>query len=149
MLLKCMARVQIIQPYPATGRRRSESKKPLRVFLVEDNVDIVELLTTACEEIDNVLVVGWSASADDAIERIAFSEPDVVLIDNQLRSGSGIDVIRAIRLMGLFPAPLLLAMSNALTGTVREASLAAGADAYFDKTIDYGKLLTRIAALAR
>jgi two-component system response regulator DevR len=149
LLLKCMARVQIIQPYPATGRRRSESKEPLRVYLVEDNVDIVGLLTTACEEIDNVKVVGWSASADDAIERIASSEPDVVLIDNQLRSGSGIDVIRAIRLMGADPAPLLLAMSNALTGTVREASLAAGADAYFDKTIDYGRLLTRIAALAR
>ena len=116
---------------------------------MEDNVDIVELLSTACEEIDNVLVVGWSASADDAIERIACSEPDVVLIDNQLRSGSGIDVIRAIRLTGPVPAPLLLAMSNALTGTVREASMAAGADAYFDKTIDYGRLLTRIADLAR
>ena len=149
MLLKGMAREQIIQPYPATGRRRSESKEPLRVFLVEDNVDIVELLTTACEEIDDVLVVGWSASAKDAIERIAVSEPDVVLIDNQLRSGSGIDVIRAIRLMDPVPRPLLLAMSNALNRAVREGSLAAGADEYFDKTIDYGKLLTRIAALAR
>ncbi len=90
----------------------------------------------------------WSTSADDAIDRIAVSGPDVVLIDNPLQSGSGIDVIRAIRLMGPVPGRLLLAMSNALNRTVREASLAAGADEYFDKTIDHGKLLARIAALA-
>jgi CheY-like chemotaxis protein len=147
--LKGIAREEIIQPYPAKGRRRSESKEPLRVFLVEDNVDTVELLTTACEEIDNVVVVGWSASADDAIDRIAVSEPDVVLIDNQLRCGSGIDVIRAIRSMDPVPRPLLLAMSNALNRAVREANLDADADEYFDKTIDHVKLLTRIAALAR
>jgi len=143
-----MAQDQFIQPHPATNWRHSDSKKPLRIYLVEDNDDIVELLTTECAGIDNVQVVGWSASADDAIKRIRRTRPDVVLIDIQLRPGSGIDVIRAIRLRRPVPAPLLLAMSNTLTETVREASLAAGADEYFDKTLDYRKLLTRIADLA-
>ena len=149
LLFKRMEQVQLIQPLRAKDPRRSGGKEPLRIYVVEDNDDIAELLTTECAGIDNVQVVGWSASADDAIKRIPLSRPDVVLIDIQLRPGSGIDVIRAIRLMRPVPAPLLLAMSNTLTGTVRTASLAAGADDYFDKTLDYRKLLTRIADLAR
>lgn len=134
--------------FPETGQRRSVRQEPLRVFLVEDNDDIVEVLAAECEEIENVEVIGRSASADDAIERIIASEPDVVLIDIQLRTGSGIDVIRALRRNTAMPGTVLLAMSNALSDTVRGLCLAAGADDYFDKAMDYRKLLIRVADLA-
>jgi DNA-binding response OmpR family regulator len=46
------------------------------------------------------------------------------------------------------PPAVLLAMSNALSETVRGQCLAAGADDYFDKSMDYRKLLIRVADLA-
>lgn len=132
----------------STGRRGSGIREPLRVLLVEDNEDIVELLTAECEEIDNVTVVGQASTASDAIESFLRHEPHVVLIDVQLRSGSGIDVIRGIRLFGGNPPPVLLAMSNALTDAVRGDCLSAGADEFFDKSLEYEKLLVRLAELA-
>lgn len=119
------------------------------MLLVEDNDDIVELLTAECHEIDDLTVVGRAATASEAIESFLAYEPDVVLIDVQLRTGSGIDVIRGIRLLGEGPRPVLLAMSNALSETVRPACIAAGADEFFDKSLEYEKLMVRLAELAR
>jgi len=39
-------------------------------------------------------------------------------------------------------------MSNALSETVRPACLAAGADEFFDKSLEYEKLMVRLAELA-
>lgn len=144
-----MEHEQDVERSSSKTRRTSGGRQPLRVLLVEDNEDIVEMLTAECQEIDHVTVVGRAATANEAIESFLAIEPDVVLIDVQLRTGSGIDVIRGIRLLGERPRPVLLAMSNALSETVRPACLSAGADEFFDKSLEYEKLLVRLAELAR
>lgn len=137
------------EAFPIVGSRQHGSKEPLRLFVVEDDEDLLEVLTTQCAQIHHVEIVGSADSASDAIERIIALRPDVALIDIQLRVGSGLDVLHRIRRHRPVLQLKLLAMSNARSEAVRSASLAAGADDFFDKLLEYEKLLKRISALAQ
>jgi two-component system, NarL family, response regulator DevR len=72
-----------------------------------------------------------ACDADDAIEkfRTADTPPGVVIIDYRLPSGSGIDVLRAIKAEG--PGTKIIFISG--DEDARKESLAAGADLFLKK----------------
>src|ERR1051325_5789137 len=68
-----------------------DASKPLRVFIVEDSPLVRDRLDAGIAAVGGI-VVGHSEAANDAIENLATVDPDVVIIDIQLRSGTGFDV---------------------------------------------------------
>jgi DNA-binding NarL/FixJ family response regulator len=119
----------------------------LRVLLVEDSPVICGLIAEIINNVPGVAVAESVGSEGDAIEAVGRLGVDVVILDLQLRKGTGYGVLRAIA--GLPRKPIVVVLTNFALGTYREAALALGAREFLDKSRDYDRLpgiLTEIAA---
>jgi DNA-binding response OmpR family regulator len=121
---------------------------PLKVFIADDSEAIVEMLTELLRDPGRIEVVGTGATEDAALASIRTMKPDVVVLDLQLKSGSGTNVIRAVRACADLAGVRLVVTSNHISPQLRAGCLALGADDYFDKVKELGALAARIAKLA-
>ncbi|MCE3284904.1 MAG: hypothetical protein K0R70_1160, partial [Steroidobacteraceae bacterium] len=74
----------------------------LRALIVDDEAPARERLRRMLEELHDVAVVGEAASGNEALERCAALDPDVVLLDVRM---PGMDGIEAARHLGSLEEP--------------------------------------------
>ena len=110
----------------------------LRVLLVEDSPVICNLVTTIINNVAGLNVVESVDTEADAIGAVQRGNVDVVILDLQLRTGTGFGVLRALRAMAKKPA--VVVFTNFPLSTYREAALALGATHFLDKSRDYDRL---------
>ena len=87
-------------------------------------------------------IVGEAAAAEDAIDVIRATKPDVVLLDVHLPGGGGHTVITAVRNDPSPPRFLALSVSDATEDVI--AVVRAGARGYVTKTISAAELLDAV-----
>jgi|JI6StandDraft_1071083.scaffolds.fasta_scaffold324142_2 two-component system OmpR family response regulator len=121
--------------------------RELRILLVEDSVPLqvrlVELLTHA----GVMQVTGIADTESAALELIESQCFDVMVVDVELRQGSGITVVRKTRArQGQPPFPLIIILTNYGLNSVRDRCLAAGADHFLDKMLEFNRLYPLISA---
>ena len=121
---------------------------PLRVFIADDSKPISDMLTELISEPGRIEVVGVGDSEAAALEAIRRLTPDVVLLDLQLKTGSGTNVIRAVRADPRFAATRLLVTSNHTAPQLRAGCIELGADGFYDKVKELEKLTSRLMELA-
>ncbi|HZZ91492.1 MAG TPA: response regulator [Usitatibacter sp.] len=121
---------------------------PLKVLIADDSAPVAEMLAQLIADPGRVEVVGSADSQDAAVEAVRRLTPDVVILDLQLKSGSGTDVIRAVRADPALAAVRLLVTSNHVSPQLRTACLQLGADGYYDKVKELMPLAARVAELA-
>jgi two-component system, NarL family, response regulator DevR len=71
--------------------------EPIRVFLLDDHEIVRRGIKELLEGEPDIVVVGESGLASEAVRRIPALRPDVAILDARLPDGSGIDVCREIR----------------------------------------------------
>jgi len=122
--------------------------RPLEVYVVEDNVIVLESLVAALEELAPVHVLGTAADESVAVDwlRSAGARCDLVIVDIFLRTGSGLGVLAAARQKR--PEAALVVLSNYATDEMRARCLASGADRVFDKSRDIDQLVAYCIALS-
>jgi DNA-binding NarL/FixJ family response regulator len=108
------------------------------VYVVEDSVPVRARLVEQLYQIDGVSIVGQAASASEAVAGILETQPDYVVLDFQLEDGTGVDVLRAARPQ--MPATVFIVLTNHPQAQFRRICLEAGADAFFDKSTEFGKV---------
>lgn len=118
----------------------------LQVLLVEDSTVICDLIANIVNNVAGVSVAESVGSESDAIEAVNHGNVDVVILDLQLRSGTGFGVLRAMRKMARRPAVVVL--TNFALSTYRESALALGARHFLDKSRDYERLPSILSELA-
>jgi DNA-binding NarL/FixJ family response regulator len=123
------------RPDPSAGR-------PARILIVDDeplNVDYLE------QELEGRgFETDTAANGLEALERVAASPPDLVLLDVMMPEMDGISVLRILKgdpETRLMPVVLLTAL-NAVEDRVR--GIEAGADDFLSKPVDDRELLARI-----
>lgn len=114
----------------------SRASSPLKVFLVEDVPIIRDSLILALEDVAEAEVVAAVATEDEAIAWFHQSSViwELAVIDLLLKQGSGIGVLRAIKLRS--PSQKAVVLSNYVTLDTKARCLAAGADLVFDKSTE-------------
>ena len=146
------ARGAIADAAGAAPRARTHDEdtpaRSLDVYVVEDNVIVLESLIGALEELAPVHVVGTAADESVAVDWLdARGEHcDLVIIDIFLRTGSGLGVIAAARRKR--PQAALVVLSNYATDEMQARCLASGADRVFDKSRDIDQLVAYCIALS-
>ena len=135
----------------AAPRARSRDAAPARsldVYVVEDNVIVLESLIGALEELAPVHVVGTAADESVAVEwlRADGERCDLAIIDIFLRTGSGLGVIAAARRKR--PDAAMVVLSNYATDEMHARCLTSGADRVFDKSRDIDQLVAYCVALS-
>lgn len=86
-----------------------------RVLVVDDSAAMRALFCGVLEEAKNVSVIGTAANADEARERIAELNPNVVTLDVEMPGMSGIEFLEEI--MGSKPLPVVMLSSLTQAGT--------------------------------
>ena len=69
----------------------------IKAFIVDDNTDAVEVLKRMLEKNYSVMVVGSAGDAETAADAIIKSEPDIIFLDIELPTMSGLDFCTLIR----------------------------------------------------
>ncbi len=122
-------------------------RKPLQVYIVEDSPITQGMLASAIEAAGAELS-GSSADAQTAIGDVFALQPDLVLIDISLASGSGFDVLKALQDHSLVPAAVKVVLTNHPYVEYKNLSLRLGADRFFDKTFETPQAVALINTLA-
>jgi DNA-binding NarL/FixJ family response regulator len=121
--------------------------KETRVFAVEDSPVFVAAIEEMLSGIDGVAIMGSAAEAALAIQEIHRLTPDVIIVDLHLRSGTGIDVLRALR-RGAATRPVSVVFSSCLDATCRKVCRRHGADFIVDKSENHLQLAEVIRSIA-
>lgn len=124
------------------------ARRALRVFIADDSKPISDMLTELISESGRIEVIGVGETELGTIDAIRRLQPDVVVLDLQLKSGSGANVIRVVRADPALAATRLLVTSNHVSPQMRAGCLELGADGYFDKVKELGALTTKLGELA-
>ena len=117
-----------------------------RVLVVDDqppNVRLLEAILTP-----RGYEVSSASSGEEALGKIAESEPDLVLLDIVMPGMDGYEVCRTIR-ERTETAYLPVVMVTASGDEQKVKALEAGADDFLTKPINQSELLARVASLAR
>ena len=119
----------------------------MKVFLVDDSSEIRERLAGMLYDLEGVEIIGQADKASAAISAIRTIKPDVVLLDIQLVGNeSGIDVLQQIEQDK--PAPKVIMLTNYPYPQYRRRCMEAGADFFFDKSIEFDKIVPVLRELA-
>jgi len=121
---------------------------PLSVFIADDSAPVTEMLRELITEPGRIEVVGQADSEADAIAGLRQLKPDVVVLDLQLKTGSGTDVIRAIRANPELAKMRVIVMSNHTSPHLKAGCLELGANQYFDKVKELPDLTRELQRLA-
>ena len=124
----------------------ARARPDLRVLLVEDSPVICGLITEIINDVPGVRVAESVESERDAIEAIGRLGVDVVILDLQLRKGTGFGVLRAMRDMP--KKPIVVVLTNFALNSYRKTALELGARDFLDKSRDYDRLPAILAEIA-
>jgi DNA-binding NarL/FixJ family response regulator len=127
---------------------RAADGLPLTVVIADDSEAVAEMLRELLTEPGRVEVVGVTDTQASTVEMIRSLAPDAVVLDLQLRTGSGTDVIRAVRAEPELGGTQLLVTSNHASDRMRSGCLELGADGYYDKVKELGELALRLRDMA-
>ena len=117
---------------------------PIRVLIVDDHPAVRRGLRTFLELAGGLEVVGEAADGPTAVELVAETAPDVVLLDMMLPGMDGVDVLHELRRREL-PARVLVVTS--FPDRLR-AAIQAGARGYLSKEVDPAALAAAVRSVA-
>jgi len=120
----------------------------LRVALVDDSERIRARLAEMLGEIANVEIVFAADTEGEAVRLLAQQEWDVLILDLQLRVGTGLGVLKAMQGLRGRDGRVAIVFTNYGFRQYRERSIALGADCFFDKARDFDALRAAIVERA-
>lgn len=112
----------------------------LTIYIVDDSPAVRERLVELVADLPNVRVVGEAGAIDEALEGVSAIRPRVLILDMQLRKGSGLLLLKQMRASRLFRPETVIIVTNYPTEAYRQASEECGADHFFDKTSEFERV---------
>jgi DNA-binding NarL/FixJ family response regulator len=107
----------------------------MNVFIVEDSEAMRESLRTMLSDFHDVKIVGYAVDENGAIEHINALLPDVVILDLNLQSGSGVAVLKNIKKH--HAEMIVMVLTNCNGELYADACKRANADYFFDKSFQF------------
>ncbi|MCB0861829.1 MAG: response regulator [Solirubrobacterales bacterium] len=113
-----------------------------RILVVEDD-EVIAALTTGM--LGDSGEIAWAASAEHALELLAESDFDLLVVDIGLPGISGLDLIRKVKDRDPLLATLILTGEASFDNAVE--AIRAGADDFMQKPVDGAELVAKVGEL--
>jgi DNA-binding NarL/FixJ family response regulator len=118
-----------------------------KVMIIDDHPLVREWLATLLSHQENLHVCGEAEDQEEALKAIGTLKPDVAIVDITLKSGSGLELIKAAKLLDPNLAIIVLSMHDEMTHA--ERAVRAGASGYVMKTQSAQNIVTAIREVLR
>ena len=130
----------------ARARPDVEETPTIRVFLLDDHEVVRRGVSDLLRRAGDIVVVGEAATAEQALQDIPRSRPDVAVLDVRLPDGDGVGVCREIR--STMPTVRCLMLTSFTDDEALFEAIMAGAAGYVLKEIRGADLVAAIRAVA-
>ncbi len=125
----------------APGDTRATAGDELRILLIEDSQLLRDRMIGMLTVPGVMQVTGTAETEQDAIRLIDAHDYDALVVDVELRQGSGITAIRhARKSCAARIQPLIIVLTNYSLPTVEQRCMTAGADHFLDKMQQFGEV---------
>jgi DNA-binding NarL/FixJ family response regulator len=124
-------------------------KRPLSVLLIEDSPLIRRSLVEAIDASGELRVTAWADTPETAIALLASASFDAVIVDLQLKQGSGIEVLAYLQRHGITHSSFAAVLTNHALPAYRERCLQYGVHHFFDKSLEFDRVLDALHLYAR
>jgi DNA-binding NarL/FixJ family response regulator len=111
----------------------------MKIFIAEDSESMTRAIIELIQQLPGTDIVGTAQMACEAVELISLKKPDVVILDIRLKEGNGITVLKEIRRRANKAKTIVF--TNYPFPQYRKASYNAGADYFFHKGSETGKMI--------
>ena len=118
----------------------------MKVFIVEDSLVAYENLQSMLSDIPGVVIIGHAVDEMGAINGIDSMMPDAVILDLNLKSGYGINVLKNIK--EFHAAIKVMVFTNHANEFYASQCKRAGADYFFDKSFQFSRLRSALLAIS-
>lgn len=129
-----------------TNSARADTLAVMRIIVIEDEADLASALAKGLRR--EGYAVDVAGEGTEALDRMAYTPYDLVLLDLNLPGIDGLEVCRRIRAQA-DPQPRVLMLTARDGLDDRVVGLDEGADDYMVKPFDFPELLARVRALVR
>jgi DNA-binding response OmpR family regulator len=117
----------------------------VKILIVEDQERLGQFLERGLKEC--AYTVQWVRNRKGALDALAESSVDVIVLDLGLPDGDGIDMLRQWRASGFNEPVVILSARDSVEDRIK--GLNVGADDYLPKPFSFEELLARVRSLAR
>lgn len=138
MNVKCL----FLLPFP---HQAQENNIFMKFLIAEDEIDLQQTIARYLKQDGNVCEV--ASDYYEALEKLEIYEYDVIILDINLVTGSGLDLLRKIKREHKKTAIIIVSANNSLDDKL--AGLDLGADDYITKPFDLAELNSRVKAVLR
>ena len=125
-----------------TTKSSGGKKAKKQVFLVDDHPLVRQALSQLINQEGDLAVCGEAEGAPEALRSIAALKPDVAVVDLTLKEGSGLDLVKDLKLRHPDLPVLVLSMHD--ESTYAERLLRSGARGYVMKDQASDKVVTAL-----
>ncbi len=115
----------------------------LRVLLVEDSKLLAERVREVLDQIPGVQVVGTADTERGAVAMTRANDVDAIILDLQLKEGTGFGVLRALGKL----RPAVVVLTNFSLPIFAERARELGVDQILDKGMDFERLPAVLASI--
>ena len=124
---------------------RTEGVSNMKILIVEDQTRLGQFLEKGLTEC--AYTVSWVRTCQAALDALAESTYDVILLDLGLPDGDGLDLLHQWRKNGFNEPVLILSARDTVESRIKGLDL--GADDYLPKPFEPRELLARIHTILR
>ena len=117
----------------------------MKYLIAEDEIDLQQSIVTYLQRDGNICEV--ASDFGEASEKAAIYDYDVIILDINLVTGSGLDVLKTLKKEKKKAGVIIISANNSLTDKLEGLDL--GADDYITKPFHLAELNSRINAVLR
>lgn len=112
----------------------------MKLLIVDDSSAVYGRLLEMLGGVEHLTALAVARSLNGAVEKNRLLRPDAVVLDVRLPDGSGLDALALIKQDS--PNTRVYMFSNQIE--YREKALRAGADGFFDKSMEFEALVAQL-----
>ncbi|MCB0745739.1 MAG: response regulator transcription factor, partial [Ignavibacteriae bacterium] len=117
----------------------------MKYLIAEDEIELQQSIVTYLQRDGNLCEV--ASNFNEASEKVAIYDYDIIILDINLISGSGLDILKFIKKEKKDVGVIIISANNSLTDKLEGLDL--GADDYITKPFHLAELNARITAVLR
>jgi DNA-binding NarL/FixJ family response regulator len=138
-------RVVAIRFARETEAANQPEMRAVQIAIVDDSPIVRERLTQILTQHESLEVAWQAGDAPEAKAAFAQHAPHAVILDIHLPSGSGLEVLKAIKQAA--PATRVIMLTNYPVQILRQRCLELGAEAFFDKSTEFHKVFEALGSI--